>query len=203
MAIENRIVRAPMDDSPKQISFANFAGDFSPTAANDLRVGADLETELVFENLADAALIQSAKCDLADTYSRWVPSYACVACVEMQVAVADPGSNVDFYWNASGIVTAATGNMGDTSGSSGAYTPYSGDAADIAAALGQLIFIGSLVMSDEAVDSIQVGFVGILRPPHRWGSLIVANNAGNTICDTDDIEAHVVLNPILDEMDAS
>jgi hypothetical protein len=57
-----------------------------------------------------------------------------------------------------------------------------------------------MVMTDDAVDSVQIGHVGILRPPHRYGSLIVKNECGQTICDTDDIEAHVVLSPIIPEI---
>ena len=190
----NKLLRTPMDGTPEQISFANHAGDFSPTAANDLQVSSPTTGELVLLNLADAAAAQSAKVDLG---AHWAPLYACVACIEMQVAAATAGSTVDFYWNASGIVTAGTGNMGAASGAAAAYTGYSADLAD---ALKQLIFIGSMVMTDDGVDSAQIGMVGILSPPHRWGSLIVVNNTGQVICDTDDIEAHIVLSPIVDEI---
>lgn len=190
----NKILRTPMDGTPEQLSFANHAGDFNPTAANILEVATPTDVELVLLNLADAAAAQSAKGDLG---AKWAAQYVCTACIEMQVAAADAGSAVDFYWNASGITTAGTGNMGATSGAAAAYTGYSADLAD---SLKQLIYIGSMVMTDDAVDSAQIGFVGILSPPHRWGSLVVVNNTGQTICDTDDIEAHVVLSPIVDEV---
>lgn len=193
----NKVLRKPLDDTPPQIAFANFAGDFNPTAANDLRVGADTQAELVLLNLANAAAAQSAKVDLGAIYA---DEYGCVACIEMQVAAATDGATVDFYWNHSGIVTAGTGNMGAASGAAAAYTGYS---ADLATALRQLTRIGSLTLTDDAVDSIQVGFVGILRPIHRWGSLIVVNNAGQVICDTDDVEAHIVLGPIVPDIQAA
>ena len=190
----NKILNTTMDGTPKQISFANHAGDFSPTTANDLQVSSPTTGELVLLNLLNAAAAQSAKVDLGSNFAE---RYACVACIEMQVAAATAGSTVDFYWNASGIVTAGIGNLGAASGVSGAYTGYS---ADLAQALRQLILIGSLVMTDDAVDSAQIGFVGDLYTPHQWGSLIVVNNTGQTICDTDDIEAHIVLNPVVPEV---
>lgn len=190
----NKILLQELDDTPKQICFGNFAGDFNPTAANDLRKGADTEGELVLLDLADAAAAQSAKVDLGVHFAE---RYACIACIEMQVAVADAGSVVEFYWSESSSGTAATGNMGAASGSAAAYTGYSADLAD---AIKQLKFLGALVMTDDAVDSIQVGFVGDLYPSNRYGSLIVKNETGQTICDTDDIEAHVVLSPIIPEL---
>ncbi len=190
----NKVLLQPMDDTPAQISFANFADDFSPTAANDLREGTDTETELVMLNLVDGAAAQSAKADLG---AHFAERYALVAAIEMQLAAATAGEEIEFYWNASASPTAGTGNMGAASGSAAAYSGYSSDLAD---SVKQLIFIGTLVMTDDAVDSLQIGFVGELNPPHRYGSLIIKNECGQTICDTDDIEAHIVLNPIIPEL---
>ena len=188
-----KILNTEMDDTPPQLSFANFADDFGPTPANDLRFGADTEVELVLLNLADAAAAQSAQGDLGVNFAN---EYLVTACIEMQVAAAGAGTVVEFYWNASSSSTVATGNMGGASGSAGAYTGYS---ADLAESVKQLIFIGAMIMTDDGVDSAQIGVVGVLRPMHRYGSLIVKNGTGQTICDTDDIEAHVVLNPIIPE----
>lgn len=190
----NKVLIQEMDDTPPQICFANFAGDFGPTAANDLRQGTDTEVELVLLNLADAAAAQSAQADLSEHRA---VEYLCTACIEMQVAAAVAGSVLEFYWNASASSTAATGNMGATTGSAAAYNGYSSDLDD---AVKQLIFIGAMVLTDDAVDSVQIGMVGILNPPHRYGSLVVKNEVGQTICDTDDIEAHVVLSPIIPEI---
>lgn len=190
----NKILNQPMDDTPPQLAFANFAGDFSPAAANDLREGTDTEVELVLLNLLDGAAAQSAKVDLGAHFAQ---EYAVVALIEMQVAAATAGSVVELYWSASPSATAANANMGAASGSAAAYSGYSADLSD---AVKQLIFIGAMTMTDDAVDSAQIGMVGILRPPHRHGSLIVKNETGQTICDTDDIEAHVVLNPIIPEI---
>lgn len=190
----NKVLLQPMDNTPAQICFANFAGDFNPTAGNDLREGTDTEVELVLLDLADAAAAQSAQVDLG---AHFAEEYFAVACIEMQIAVATAKKTVDCYWNASASSTAATGNMGAASGSAAAYTGYSADLVD---ALNQLIVVGSMPMTDDAVDSVQIGIVGVFRPLHRYGSLIVVNNVGQVICDTDDIEAHIVLCPIIPEI---
>jgi len=188
-----KILQSEMDDTPPQICFANFAGDFSPTAANDLRKGSDTQGEMALLNLADGAAAQTAKIDLGANYAE---SYIVTACIEMQVVAATAGGTVEFYWNASPVTTALTANMG---GASGAADSYSGYSADLANSVGQLVFVGVMEMTDDAVDSVQIGYVGILNPLHRYGSLIVKNEAGQTICDTDDIEAHVTLSPIVPE----
>lgn len=190
----NKSLLQPLDDTPPQICFANFAGDFSPTAANDLREGTDTQVEMVWLNLADGSALQSAQVDLG---AHFAERYALVAAPEMQVAVATDGEVIEFYWNASASSTAATGNMGAATGSAAAYSGYS---ADLATSVRQLIRIGKMVMTNDAVDSVQIGFCGDLYPPHRYGSLIVKNECGNTICDTDDIEGHIVLNPIIPEL---
>jgi len=190
----NKVLLQEMDDTPPQICFANFTGDFNPTAGNDLRKGANTEVELALLDVADGTARQSAKVDLGVHFAE---RYAVVACIEMQVAAATKVHEIEFFWNASASSVAATGNMGATSGADGAYAGYS---ADLVEAVRQLIYIGSLVMTDDAVDSIQIGYVGDLYPPHRYGSLIVKNECSQTICDTDDIEAHVVLNPIIPEI---
>jgi hypothetical protein len=45
---------------------------------------------------------------------------------------------------------------------------------------------------------VQNGFVGILRPPGRYGQLIVVNESDDAF-EADDVEMHQVLNPIVDE----
>lgn len=191
----NKILTTEMDDTPPQICFAHFAGDvFNPTGANDLRKGTDTEVELVLQDLADGAACQSAKADLgADRADQ----YAVRACIEMQVAAATAGGAIEFYWSPSSSGTAATGNAGACSGSAEAYSGYSSDLAD---AVKQLQFLGVMTMTDDAVDSIQIAEVGILRTRERYGCLVVKNECGQTVCDTDDIEAHVVLDPIVPEL---
>lgn len=181
-----------MDDTPPQILFRSTS--FNPTGANDLRKGTPTEGLLVLINFVDGTAVQSAKIDLGALFSERI---SLKAVIEMQIAVADPGSEVRFFWAPSSSETPGVGNPGGVTGVAGAYSGYSSDLDD---ALGQLIPIGSMNMTDDAVDSIQTGVIrGELFPTERYGSLIVVNNTGETICDTDDIEAHVVLNMVIPE----
>lgn len=192
-----KLLVTEQDGTPQQIVFGNHAGDFSPTAANDLRISTDgsneTDVELVLLNLVDAAAAQSAKADLG---ANRADSYRVRACIEMQVAVATAGEVVQFYWSESSSATAGTGNDGGCSGVAAAYSGYSADLVD---SVKQLTLIGVLTMTDDAVDSVQIGKVGILSPGERYGSLVVKNEAGQTICDTDDIESVVVFDPIVPE----
>ena len=192
-----KVLITVQDGTPQQLVFANHAGDFSPTAANDIRITTDgsneTDVELVLLNLADGAAAQSAKGDLG---ANRAPSYAVRACIEMQVAAADAGGAVEFYWSPSQSGTAGTGNAGAASGAAAAYSGYSSDLAD---SVNQLQYVGTMPMTDDAVDSIQIGELGEFVPLNRYGSLIVKNECGQTIADTDDIEAHVVFDPIVPE----
>jgi len=194
----NKVLNQQMDGTPKQICFADHAGDFSPTAANDLRISTDgsneTDAELELLNVADGAARQSDQVDLGEHRA---PSYACMAAIEMHVAAATDGDIIEFYWAPSMSATAATANPGGVSGSDSAYSGYS---SDLDTAVKQLQYIGCMAMTDDAVDSLQIGFVGVFSPTDRYGTLVVKNECGQTICDTDDIETHVVLNPIVPEV---
>jgi len=194
----NKVLITEQDGIPKQIVFGNHAGDFGPATNNDLRITTDgsneLDVELALLNLADTAAAQSAKGDLEVNRA---PAYAMMAAMEWQVAAAAAGEVVEFYMNASRSITAAVANLGGTSGAAAAYSGYSSDLAD---AIKQLIFVGAMSQTDDAVDSLQIGYVGVYAPPQRHMSLIVKNEAGQTLCDTDDIETHVTLDPIVDEI---
>lgn len=190
----NKILNTPMDGTPKQIAFANFAGDFGPTAANDMRVGTPTEVELVLLDLADGAAAQSAKFDLG---AKFAAQYDLFACIEMQVAAATDGGTIEHYISASPASAAGTANLGGASGSAAAYSGYS---SDLATAVKQPIEVGNMVMTDDAIDSVQIGFCGSYFPSQRYGSLIVKNECGQTICDTDDQEAHYVLVPVIPEI---
>ena len=147
----------------------------------------------VSSDLVDAAAVQSAKADLGENRAL---EYNVRACIEMQVAVADDGSTVNLYWSPSQHTTAANGNAGGCTGVAGAYSGYS---SDLATAKRQLEYIGPMNMTNDAVDSAQIGEVAVFRPTERYGSLVVINNAGETLCDTDDIETHIVFDPIVPE----
>ncbi len=190
----DKVLLTEMDGTPEQIAFANFAGDFSPSTNNDLRVSTPITVELVLLNLLNAAAAQSAIVDLGVNFAE---RYSCDGLIEMQVAAADDGEVVEAWWASSPSGTAAVANKGAVSGVASAYTGYS---ADLATAIKQLTFIGNMTMTDDTVDSAQIGEFGELYPTHRFGSLVIRNLSGQTICDTDDIEAHIVLNPVIPEI---
>lgn len=188
-----KILQTEMDGTPEQISFANHAGDYGPAANNVIEFSTPTQVELVLLNLADAAAAQSAKADLGANFAE---RYTCVAAIEMQVAAATDGAVIKFYWSESSASGAAVGNWGAATGSAAAYSGYS---ADLATAIKELKFIGNLVLTDDGVDQVFIGYVGDLYPGNRYGSLIVKNESGQVICDTDDIESAVVLSPAIPE----
>jgi hypothetical protein len=191
-----KILVTEQDGTPKQISFAKHSV-LSPTAANELRATTDgsneTDVELELLNLADGNARQSAKVDLG---ANRAAEYTCRAAIEMQVAAATAGGEIEFYWSPSPSGTVGVGNSGGCSGADQAYTGYS---ADKDQSIQQLFFIGSMIMTDDGVDSLQIAEVGILRTTQRYGSLVIYNKCGQTICDTDAIESQIVLDPIIPE----
>lgn len=174
-----------------QISFADHtSGDFNPSAANDLQQGTPTEVELELASVGDDAARESDQVDLGEKRAR---SYSVMAAIEWSTA-PDTGEAVEFYWAASPDSTAANGNPGYVTGSEGAY---SGGVATLDEGLDQLEFIGVLKCSADATTQIQ--HIGTFTPPERYGTLVVVNRSGQSF-DTDDIQSHVVFNPIVDEI---
>lgn len=193
----SKLLIQEQDGTPQQIVFANHGGSFSPQTANDLRITTDgsneTDVECLFTDLVDAAARQSAKADLGENRAT---EYKVRACIEMHTAVATAGEVIEFYWGPSQVTGLANGNPGNLIGATGDYSGYSSDLAD---AVKQLEFIGVMVMTDDAVPSIQIGEVGIMRAGERYGSLVVKNEVGQTICDTGNVATHVVFDPIISE----
>lgn len=189
-----KILNTEMDSTPEQILFATHVGSvYSPSTNNVIAVSTPSLIEFAMLNWASTTGLQSAKFDLGANYAE---RYDLDALIEMQVAAADDGSVAEWYISPSGSTTAAVGNTGAATGVSGAYSGYS---SDLATAVKQLIFVGNLQFTDDAVDSFQSGFIGPYYPHHRYGSLIGVNKVGQTICDTDAIESAIVMNPVIPE----
>lgn len=192
----NKILVQAQDGTPKQIVFADHATDFSPTAANDLRISTDgsneTDVQLDLTSVANAAFRQSAKVDLGENRAA---QYHVRAAVEM-AATPTAGNTIRFYWAPSASGTAGTGNPGAVSGSDSAYTGYSSDGS---ASVKQLMLIGALVLAARATSTVQVGEVGLFSPPERYGSLVV-ENAGGSAFHSDAVEIHIVFDPILPEV---
>ena len=190
----NKILVLEMDSAPDQITFADFGGDFNPTAANDLRhaTAVDTEVQMALAGVADGAAWQSTKVDLGSLRAK---EYHVRAAFEM-AATPTAGDLIELYWAPSQHATAANGNPGGASGASGAYAGY---AANLAAAVLQLIYIGAFVCTANATATVQVAEIGIFSPPERYGSLIVKNES-NAAFHADDVECHVVFDPIIPEI---
>lgn len=190
----NKILVQEFDSTPDQITFADFAGDFSPTAANDLRHASavDTEVQLAVASVADGAARQSAKVDLSTDRAQ---AYSVRAAFEM-AATPTAGDIIQLYWAPSQHATAGTGNPGNVGGGDAAYAGY---AANLAASVKQLILIGVFVCTANPTSTVQVAECGQFQPPERYGSLIVKNES-NAAFHSDDVECHVVFDPIVPEI---
>lgn len=178
----------------KQISFATH-GSYAPGTNNVIEIGTPTEVEMSLLNLADGAAVQSTKADLGAVRA---DRYVLTPCIEYQVAAPTTATLIKFYWAASGQSGAAVGNPGYATGADGAYT---GAPATLAEGISQLLLIGVMVVSADI--EFQIADCGLLYPKHRYGSLIVKNDTGQTICDTDIIESAAVLTPIVDDIAAA
>lgn len=176
-----------------QLLFADHATDFGAapaTAGNSLIIGTPTDVQIDLTGLAaSGGARHSAKTgDLGATRAR---SFRVDACLEFEAAPTDAGI-VAFYWAGSPSSTAATGNPGGVTGSDAAYTETTGT-------LGQLQLIGAMTVRN---DVINIGYVGTFIPEHRYGSLVVLNNADAALRSTATAmdETHITITPIIDEI---
>ncbi len=194
MTTNQVLVKDAASTAAKQISFATHAS-YVATTNNVIEVGTPTEVEMSLLDLADGGAVQSTKADLGAVRAR---HYVVTPCIEYQVAAPTTATLVEFYWAASGQSGAAVGNPGYVLGADGAYT---GTPGTLVEGIAQLLFLGSLVVSADL--EFQIADIGIFTPTHRYGSLIVKNETGQTICDTDIVETAVVLTPIVDDIAAA
>lgn len=190
--VPNKLLYTEMDGTPKQIVLADHAGDFSPTAANDLRKTSDgsqdLEVQLSMASLANGSYRQSAKFDFGEN---WATEYQCRGAFEL-AATPTAGRTINCFLAYSQSATAGTGNSGNASGSDAAYTGYSSNAA---AAVLQLHQISAFVVTGQAAATVQEIEGWTFAPRGRYACLIVQNDVGSAF-DSDDIQTHIVLNPV-------
>ena len=194
------LVQDAAGSSLSSIAFG-VAGSFNP-ADDGTNWTDDLLTidELItLAGVADGAGRQSDKIDLGALRAR---QYAVLGCVDYTGETPTPsGSTVDYYWAPSTHATPANGNVAGNSGVDADATQAAGGwvpgGLTLAEFLTLCLFIGSLVISDDA--AVQNGMVGVFSPPTRRGQLIVVNNGGDAFED-DDVEMHQVLIPWVDEV---
>jgi hypothetical protein len=195
----SKILYTPMDGTPKQIVFADHAGDFSPTAANDLRITTDGTFELDVEfnpgALANAAYYQSAKFDFG---ALWALGYRSRLAVEL-AATPTAGNTISVWLAPSHSGTAGTGNAGGVSGAKSAYTGYSSNAA---ASVKQLVLASVFTVTTQATATVQVLEGWNVYPPSRYGSIVLLNSSGAAF-HSDDAEFNLVFNPLVPQGQAS
>lgn len=190
----NRIFVPEQDGTPKQIVFGDVGGDFSPTAANDLRVatsGNRTNVQITLASLADGAARQSDKADLGVLRASL---YVVRAAFEF-AATPTAGDAVLLYWGESAQITT-TGNLAALSGSDGAYA---GVGSDLDRSCQMLTLIGRHLCTDDPTATVQASKIGYLVPGNRYGSLVVRNESGAAF-HSDDVEIHVVFDPIFFEV---
>lgn len=192
----NKILLTEMDGTPKQIVFADHAGDFSPTGANDLRKTTDgsqeLDVQLSMASVANGSYRQSAKFDFGEN---WARLYKVRAAMEF-AATPTAGRGLNLFLAASHSATAGTGNDAAASGSDAAYTGYASNAA---AAVLQADDIGAVINTANATATIQIASGRTFMPTSRYANLIVHNDSG-AAAHSDDVEWNIVFNPITEEV---
>ena len=172
------------------IVFAN-SGDFSSTANGYTRTA-----QINLTSLGNVDARQSDKIDLGATRAG---GYAVRVGIEFDVAPT-AGIPVDVYWSGSVSGTAGVGNDGGCSGADGAYKN-----AEEAEWVRQLVYIGTLVATNDAAPVVQIQTINrYFQPPTRYGQIVVGNNlnsnSGGQALEGDAVEMFVAFEPILDEL---
>jgi hypothetical protein len=196
LEVPNKLLYTEMDGTPKQIVLADHAGDFSPTAANDLRKTSDgsqdLEVQLSLASVANAAFRQSVKFDFGEN---WAQEYQARGAFEI-AATPSAGRTINCYLAYSQSPTAGSGNPANITGSDAAYTGYSSNGA---ASVLQLHQISAFVVTGQATATVQVIEGWTFSPKGRYAVLVMQNDTGAAMF-TDDVESHIVLNPVVTEV---
>lgn len=171
-----------------QFLFADHAADFGAapaTAANSLIDGTPTDVQIDLTGVAASGGARaSAKADLGATRAQM---FSVDACLEFETAPTD-GKLVAFYWAASPSSTAGTGNPGGLTGADEAHTDTTGTK-------GQMVYVGSLVCRNSVIC---IGHVGVFTAPHRYGMLLVVNNADQALRSTATAmdETHIIMQEV-------
>lgn len=145
---------------------------------------------LTISGLGNGAYRQSAKFDLGEFPASL---YSVRAWIEL-FSSPTAGKSANLAIGFSDSATAATGNPANLSGSDAAWTGYGGAASDADEAWLQLDPIGSLFFT--ADTDVHSGEVGFFVPRARYGMLVLHNDVGLALANTDGQESCIVLTPI-------
>lgn len=176
-----------------QLCFADHGGDFAPASGTSLEVGTPTDVQLALSGVTAGAARNSTKFDFGATMAR---QYSVIAAIEF-FSAPTVGGTVDIYLSPSPQSTAANGNAGLADGSDGAYTGDGG--GTVSETVPQLQHIASLVVTDLVGVQIMAA-PRMFTPTQRYGQLVVVNNTSVTLAATDDVETHIVITPIKDEV---
>ncbi len=192
----SKLLLPEMDGTPKQICLFKASG-FSPTT--DLRKttdgSMDAPFEIDFTSLANGAYLQSAKIDFGVLRAT---EYAWRGVLEM-VATPNAGTALSLWMGWSHHGTAATANPGNLTGTAGAYTGYSSNAA---AAVRQLDEVGYLIFTTQATATLQIAIGGTFKPMARYGILVALNGAGSAFHSSAS-KIHLVADPVFTQGQAA
>lgn len=170
------------------------AGTFLPVDnGTNWTIGVPTDVELALASLPAAGARQSDKVDLGATRAA---RYELLGCVDFTDETPTTGKTIDYFWAPSTSAVAANGNVAGNSGNAGVCPDGALGAITLDEFLTMCKRIGSLVIHDGGV--VQNGWVEEFDPSSRYGQLIVVNNSGDAF-ESDNIEAHQVMNPIVDE----
>jgi hypothetical protein len=164
--------------------------DYNPTSGVSLLGTRTHQLDLT--SVAAAAYRQSAKFDFGATRAR---NWYCRAAFE-PTSAPTAGTAVEVFIGFSDNSSATVGNPGNLSGSDAAYTGYGAAATDANECIGQLMYLGNVVVSADA--DIMVGEVGAFTPQMRYG-IIVVRNGMNVAMIGDAVEMSVQLWPVVEQ----
>ncbi len=164
------------------------------TAVNSIIRTESDPTEVDIDLTGVAASGGARESDKTDLTTPWAELWAVHACLEFETAPTDGGA-VHFYWGASPITTAATGNPGGLTGTDAGFTDTVGN-------LGQMQRIGSLTVRNNVIN---IGKVGIFTPQFQYGILLVVNQADQALRSTATAmdETHITMTEMIREIQAA
>lgn len=175
-----------------QIRFS-VSGSLSPADdGTNLTIGTPTDVTLTLSALADGAGRQSDKFNFGETRAA---AYECLGAFDFTGESPTSGEVIEVYFLPSTHATQANGNVAGNSGADAAAPGGALGSITLAEFKRQGVFVGNFVCHDGGV--VQNGFIGTLVPTSQYGQLLVINESGDAL-EADNVESHVVLNPIVD-----
>ena len=116
-----------------------------------------------------------------------------VRCNAIMNTAPTAGQTLDVYvaWSSGTGAGIWGGNLGITDS---AYTGY----GSVANSVGQLDFVGSLVLSNNATPSGQISDIGVITPKLQYGIFVLHNNSSANLSADTSNNNNIVCIPIVD-----